>query len=300
MRPDQSTTRPADMSSRFDLATAVREATPRRTPVWLKRLLISTVACLPLVVVAADSPSVKRQGVVVPGTAAMAPNDIKVIRSVGRALLGVRQGAASEPKREALKQHVKALGAELDQALKVLVNAPPVFHAGRMSVATDQPAQSAVPPTSNLIRTYRLASQLPDGTVLPAEEMPSVPAATNRLPADVVVAPSFSGTETSDVRREAIGRVQGQLDELRKLNEVLATQPDIQASSSDPLLPDVRALREEIQTAVNNGTPEDLVALARLRDRLMSRLPIPVSAVQPRLQDVPPSAPAIATIVRHR
>lgn len=300
MRPDQSTTRSADMSSRFDLATAVREATPRRTLVWLKRLLIPAVACLPLVAVAADSPSVKRHGVVVPGTAAMAPNDIKVIRSVGRALLGVRQGAASEPKREALKQHVKALGVELDQALKVLVNAQPVFHAGRMSVATDQPAQSAAPATSNLIRAYRLASQLPDGTVLPAEEMPSVPAVTNRLPADVVVAPSFSGTETSDVRREAIGKVQGQLDELRKLNEVLATQPDTQASSSDPLLPDVRALREEIQTALNNGTPEDLVALARLRDRLMSRLPIPVSAVQPRLQDAPPSAPAIATIVRHR
>lgn len=263
-----------------------------------RMLLVLTTAFMPLLVASAATPQKTTPAVRPQYKTPLDPDDIKAIQNVGQAVLSIRQGYAPDAAQETMRQQIKDFGAELDHAF----NAPPTFHIGKRTEKVQELSRPAT--LIDQPRAYRIAALLPDGSTLPAEDIPSP------LPLAAVASTAQRSlpAKAAQISSDHFAAVRARLKMINQNNNaVMATiQSDsVQGAFTRHLHDKTMALYNEIDSALTKAAADDLTQIAKLRDRLrpktLNQVMSERAAVAVREGERQPTpVPSITTITRHR
>jgi len=227
----------------------------------------------------------------------LAPADTQIVQRIGRAVLAARQSATPNPAAEAMRQELKALGAELNQAVLTIANTPPKLTLGKARKVTAQASTGHL----NLIETNRTihAVRNASGQFEQQNIAPSPAVAASLTGAPVSPGPpevaTWPSTHFDGVRRRA--------DSLHQSAATLSTQRT--GDAADAMLARVATLRDDIHAALDSPSTGDGSSIAKLRDRLRPRTMAEVlagqrAAAQEAGVPLPEPTPTISTLIRHR
>lgn len=290
------------------------DPTPKGHPMLPSRLLISLLMALLPTLAAADSTAASTSTDDLSARMRpLAPAELRAVQDIGRTVLGAKRSQVPDAEQEALHQELKALSAELDQAVRSALTAPPILHLAGAQDTAQAPKQVVPTTVSTLTLDTPPQRQLvagPKGQLTQKEIAPAAKADfKTEFSQSALAAPVAAQATETPVAEQRFAKVRARLASLPARLQQFAAAAQQQGgedrrAQTGSLSAKVEALEGEVQAALDAPEGERQQKLAALRERLQPKSLADLRAQRnPDSQGShgqPESTPTLTTITRHR